>query len=456
MIAFILAALLATGAWQAVQTMKDAARTYMFGYPLVLMDVTGQVMTDPRTGKAPVNHFSHVQVFPDHLFREVVRPNNDTLYSTAWLDLSHEPLVLSVPSMAERYYVMPFMDAWTNVFAMVGTRTTGAGPGNYMVAGPDWKGEIPADVKVIHSPTNMCWLIGRIQTNAESDIPNVNKLQRQFKLTPLARWDSRRANPSVVRTGELSKVMTANPSQMVEKMSAGEFFARLGRLMKEEPPAATDAPVLEILKRFGVEPGRPFRIDNISIVRRLLLEKAVSIARRRLQETAERDRGRREENNWALVRSGIGVYKTDYELRAFVAMIGLGALPVEEAAYANAKKDRDGKPLDGRNRYRVHFAADQTPPVDAFWSLTLYDKEGFLVNNSIHRYTIGDRDSLSRNRDGSIDIFIGQDFPITGSTNWLPSCRGPFEVTMRLYMPKQGFLDGTWKPPGIEKISDGK
>lgn len=210
---------------------------------------------------------------------------------------------------------------------------------------------------------------------------------------------------------------------------------------------------MKILKRFGIEPDRPFRIDNINIVRRLLLEKAVSIARRRLQETAERDRGRHSENNWSVIRSGIGVYKTDYEIRAFVAMIGLGALPAEEAAYANAKKDREGDPLDGCNRYRVHFDAGRTPPVDAFWSLTLYDKKGFLVSNSIRRYTIGDRDSLSRNSDGSIDIFIGVDFPITGSANWLPSCRGPFEVTMRLYMPKQSFLGGTWKPPAIERIN---
>jgi hypothetical protein len=184
---------------------------------------------------------------------------------------------------------------------------------------------------------------------------------------------------------------------------------------------------MKILKRFGIEPGRPFRVDNINIVRRLLLEKAVSIARRRLQETAERDRGRNSENNWSVIRSGIGVYKTDYEIRAFVAMIGLGALPAEEVAYANARKDRKGNPLDGRNRYRVHFDVGQTPPADAFWSLTLYDKKGFLVSNPIRRYTIGDRDSLSRNSDGSIDIFIGVDFPITGSANWLAAfLPGPF------------------------------
>jgi hypothetical protein len=300
----------------------------------------------------------------------------------------------------------------------------------------------------------MCWLIGRIQTNAESDIPNVHKFQRQFKLTPLARWAGRRANPSFARISEDSKGITADPALMVAKMSAGEFFSRLSRLMKEQPPAAMDAPILMILKRFGIEPGRPFLIDNINIVRRLLFEKAVAIARRRLLETAERDRGRHSENNWSVIRSGIGVYNMDYEIRAFVAMIGLGALPAEEVAYANAKKDREGNPLDGHNRYRVHFAAGQTPPADAFWSLTLYDKKGFLVSNPIRRYTIGDRDSLSRNSDGSIDIFIGVDFPITGSTNWLPSCRGPFEVTMRLYMPKQSFLDGTWKPPGIEQISE--
>jgi hypothetical protein len=309
-------------------------------------------------------------------------------------------------------------------------------------------------MRLIRSPTNMCWLVGRIQTSGESDFPNVRALQRQFKLTLLSRWPAREANPSFSRTGQDSAKNAPDPASLVEQMTADEFFARLGKLMTEQPPAAADVPIFAALNRFGLEPGKLFSIDEVNRVRRFLLGKALVAARKKLRETVKRDRGRGSDNNWSVIRSGIGAYHTNYEIRAFVAMIGLGALPAEEAAYANAQKDGKGKPLGGRFRYRIHFDAGQTPPVDAFWSLTLYDRQGFLVDNAIRRYTVGDRDLLSRNSDGSMDIFIQQDFPITGSANWLPSGQGPFEITMRLYMPRKSFLDGSWKPPAIERLCD--
>jgi hypothetical protein len=451
LLAGLVAAGLAFGAYQSVRIFKDGVQAYLFGYPLVLMDVTRQAAVDPQTGQqAPANHFIHALSFPDHNFRTVVRPNNDTLYSSAWIDLSAEPLVLTVPDTAGRYYVMPFMDAWTNVFAMVGKRTTGTGPGDYLLAGPGWQGKIPANVKIIHSPTNMSWLIGRIQVNGNSDLPNVHKLQERFKLTPLSRWDSRLANPAFMITIEKSIGLSANPSAMVEKMPDGEFFARLSLLLGKHPSAAADAPVMTMLTRFGIEPGKTFDMNNLNIVRRLLLEKAVALTRQKLQEIAGRDRS--SENNWSVARDGIGVYGTAYEVRAFVALIGLGALPVQEAAYPNASKDREGKPLDGQYRYRIHFDAGKTPPVDAFWSLTMYDEKGFLVDNPIRRYTIGDRDGLTFNADGSLDIIIQRDRPAQGEQNWLPANKGPFAVSMRLYMPKPDFLNGQWKLPAIERM----
>jgi hypothetical protein len=222
--------------------------------------------------------------------------------------------------------------------------------------------------------------------------------------------------------------------------------------MGQQPPAPVDAPMLKTLTEFGIAPGRPFDMAELGIGQRLLLDKAVQLARKKLQETADSDRS--SENNWAVVRAGIGVYGTDYAVRAFVSLIGLGALTPEEAAYPNAGKDRDGRPLSGDHRYRIHFEPEQTPPVDAFWSLTMYDERGFLIDNPIRRYTIGDRDPLTFNPDGSLDILVQHQQPAGSLSNWLPAPAGPFQVTMRLYLPGPDFLNGRWKLPGIERLGN--
>jgi len=349
---------------QAVQVLKDGTQAYLFGYSLVLMDETKRSMIDSENGRAPLNHFAHIQYFPDHKFRLVVRPNNDTLYSTAWIDLAEEPLVLSVPDTKDRYYVMPFMDAWTNVFASVGKRTTGTGSGNFLVAGPDWQGEVPSDVQLIRSPTNMTWLIGRIQTNTEKDFASVADLQQKTTLTPLSRWGSGKANQGYIARPSESQRSSDNPSVRVETMSAGEFFSKLSSLMGEQPPADSDGPVLKKLAEFGIEPGKPFEIEKLGLFRRLLLRKSVEIARKKLRQATEQDRS--SENGWTVIRKGIGVYGDQYHVRSFVSLVGLGALPPEEAAYPNCQRDHEGRPLSGKHRYRIHFEAGQTPPVDAF------------------------------------------------------------------------------------------
>lgn len=450
---------LAAGVYQSVRIFKNGVQAYLFGYPLVVMDVTREKTADPVTDKKlPSNHFVHALSFPDHNFRGVVRPNNDTLYSAAWFDLSAEPIVLSVPDTAGRYYVMPFMDAWTNVFAMVGKRSTGTGPGNYLLVGPGWKGSVPDDVKVINAPTNLLWLIGRIQVNGKSDLPNVYELQKGFTLTPLSRWSLRQPNQAYTissdRVKDVAKVKKMNPSAIVEKMPAEEFFARLSVLMGKQPAAKEDAPMMKMLTGFGIEPGKSFQMGDLNFIKRLLLEKAVATTRSKMKEVAKLRTGQTPENGWGVSRKGVGVFGTAYDVRAFVAAFGLGALPPEEAVYPAAFIDGEGKPLNGRNRYRIHFDAGKTPPVDAFWSLTLYDETQFLVDNPIHRYTIGDRDELKYNPDGSLDIFIQHDRPAQGESNWLPAGEGDFSLTMRLYMPKPSFMNGQWKLPAVERIED--
>jgi len=196
----LLFVILAVFAQYCISTLKRYGGSYLYGYPLVLMDQTRQAMAKRGSSEVAANHLIHIQRFPDHTFRNVVRPNNDTLYSIAWLDLSGEPLILSVPDTQGRYYVMPFMDAWTNVFASVGRRTTGTAAGHYALTGPDWQGTLPEDIQQISSPTNMVWMIGRIQTNGQEDIPAVAELQAKIQLTPLNRWGIGEPNPQNIFT----------------------------------------------------------------------------------------------------------------------------------------------------------------------------------------------------------------------------------------------------------------
>ncbi|MCA0893266.1 DUF1254 domain-containing protein [Microbulbifer agarilyticus] len=429
----------------SLSLVKKTAQAYVYSYPLALMALTRDTMLGSGF---TLNRFSHIQSFPDHTFRNVVRPNNDTLYSIAWLDLSTGPLVLDVPDTAGRQYVMPLMDMWTNVFATVGKGSTGTGAGSYLIAGPDWQGTVPADVQEIAAPTHGVWIIGRIQTNGRSDIPNVRELQREVFLTPLASWlTGERDNGQVMEAN--AKTGKRDPAAELMAMSATEYFALVHKLLQKQWTLAQDDVAVTSLRTLGIVPGSNEAKEHWNPLQTLLMDRAIKIAQSRVLSAVN---GPRElENGWAVWRSKLGRYGDDYGLRMAVAVIGLGALPPEEAAYPNAEVDVEGNPLLGANRYRLHFPAGQTPPVDAFWSLTMYDEDGFLVDNPINRYTIGDRDSLQYNEDGSLDIFI-QFGPPENQANWLPAPDGTFAVTMRLYLPGDEFLSGEWQVPGLQRV----
>ena len=436
-------------AQKSIKMLKDGAQAYLYGYSLVLMETTRHLTTESDQGQVSINQFAHARGFPDHQFRLVVRPNCDTLYSSAWIDLTAEPIVLSVPDMGDRYYVMPLMDAWTNVFAYVGTRTTGSGPGHYMIAGPDWKGHVPEGVQIIQSPTNLTWLIGRIQANGRQDLPSVHQLQDKLALTLLSRWPSGAPNPAV-SIDKQPESRTLDTKAVVAAMSPSEFFSTLARMMGKQPPAASDAPILKTLAGFGIIPGKPFNLEEIGFLRRWMLAKAVEVTRKKMVEIAASDRS--SINKWTIPPDILGNYGTSYDVRALVSMVGLGALKPAEAVYPMTNMDITGKLLSGSHRYNIHFDAGQTPPVDAFWSLTMYDERGFLINNPIHRYALGNRDALEFNSEGSLDILIQHHSPETKKSNWLPAPAGNFAVTLRLYLPRAEFLDGTWKLPPIERI----
>ncbi|QWC92392.1 DUF1254 domain-containing protein [Cupriavidus metallidurans] len=430
---------------QAMKTLS--AEVFTYAYPLVLMDVTREV----ATAKVPVNTFGHKRAFPDAAFTDVVSPNADTLYSSAWLDLSKEPMVLSVPDTSGRYYLMPMLDAWTNVFASPGKRTTGTKRGVFAIVGPNWQGQLPKGVKEIRSPTDMAWLIGRIQTNGKQDYANVHRLQDQFRLVPLSAWrkGSRTAVQPVPRAAMIDT--ETPPAEQVAAMDAQAFFTRLAALLPANPPAADDAAMVEKMQRMGIKVGQPFKTTVLEPSTARAVQEGASAALTMIKANGRKSAAGN--MGWRVQRD-IGVYGTDYGRRAVVAMFGLGANLPEDAIYPTARADAMGRPFDGGSRYVLHFDKSQLPPVKAFWSLTMYNEKQALVSNSMQRYAIGSRDRLRYNRDGSLDIYIQYERPDERKvSNWLPAPPDAFNLMLRAYWPDQVVLDGKWMPPAVQRVN---
>jgi len=432
------------------QAMKAlSAEVFTYAYPLVLMDVTRELMSL----RTPPNTFSHKRTFPDASFTEVVTPNADTLYSSAWLDLSKEPVVLSVPDTRGRYYLMPLMDAWTNVFASPGKRTTGTQRGNFVITGPGWEGPLPKGMKQIKSPTAMVWLIGRTQANGKKDFPAVHRLQDQYRLTPLSAWQMGvRAAPVKPAAPSPTLDTQSPPVEQVAAMDAQAFFSRFASLLPANPPAAADAAMVEKIRRMGLEPGVPFKTTVLEPATARAVQEGATAALQGIYEMSRRgnaDAG----NGWVMHRD-LGNYGANYGRRAVTAMVGLGANLPEDAIYASTRTDAGGRALQGSSSYVLHFAKDQLPPAKAFWSLSLYNQRQAFVENPIGRYAIGSRDRLRYNRDGSLDIYIQHERPEGGRVaNWLPAPPDGLNMTLRAYWPEQALLDGSWMPPPVVRAN---
>lgn len=435
---------------EAYETGLDA---YLYLYPLVTMEITRAQMTNVEPGKpptrAPMNTFGHLRAFPPANFKFVVRPNFDTLYSSAWLDLLREPLIVSVPDTAGRYYLLPVMDMWTDVFAVIGKRTTGTAAGDYALVAPTWQGRLPDGVERIDAPTPTVRIIGRTQTNGQKDYPAVWAVQDGFRVTPLSQWrgEARQSQPTFDPTVD----MTTPPPRQVAAMPPARFFSVGMELLRRQGPHLADQPLLARMKRIGLEYGSAFDFNAADPAVQRGLQRAASDA---LKLTAEKASSiGRQANGWQINTDTIGVYGTSYLKRAIVARALLGANLPEDAVYPATSVDGDGKPLDGTNRYRIRFETGELPPVSAFWSITLYDGEGYAVPNALDRFAIGDRDGLALNADGSLDIVVSAADPgPERKSNWLPAPPGPFNLTMRLYGPARSVLDGSWLPPPVRRV----
>ncbi|MBO0763224.1 MAG: DUF1254 domain-containing protein [Hyphomicrobiaceae bacterium] len=438
----------AAPALSAHEAREIAREAYIYAYPLVLTEITRRVMTNverPVGLRSPMNQIAHARGFPDTSFADVARPSADTLNSAMFFDTSKEPMVISIPESGGRYYYLSLLDMWSDVFAMRGKRASGTAAQTFAVVGPHWQGRLPNGVGAIRSPTALVWLAGRIQANGKTDLAAAHKLQDGIKAVPLSHY----GKPSRPPKGQVDPRQDMSvPASQVEKMHATAFFALFAELMKENPPHPGDAAMLARLKRIGLEPGKAFSLAAVAPETRQALQAAPAEALAQIK-AAFANSGR-PANGWRTNLTAIGTYGADYLQRAGVAYAGLGFNTPEDAVYPTAF-DAEGQPFSSDKRYVLHFGKDQLPKVRAFWSLALYDGQQRVAANPLNRYVIGDRDKLTFNDDGSLDLYVERASPGSDKeANWLPApASGPFTLSLRLYWPAQEVLKGAWVPPPV-------
>lgn len=443
---FILAVLTFTvGLTRSAQAQSPTIlQDYLYGYAPVAVEATRAFLTavpdTTQPGRAPINQFAYTKTLSTPSEQLVIRPNADTLYSGAWLDLTAQPIILHVPDVGSRYYVMPLLDAYSNEFSSIGSRTTGTKKGNYAIVGPLWQGATPANVDgVIVAPTNTVWLMGRTLVYGAADLPNAAAITSQYQLIPLS------AYPAFLQTGKYqppAKVpvtlpnldFVATPVTNSVGFSKPEFFDVLAAYALQNPAPAAQRTQTEAFVLNGL-------INQDELNSTVASQADTAIANELVSATTLN-------NGWSFI-ANVGSYGTNYLLRAAIASYGLGAASSQDAIYLNASTDNGGSPLNGSKSYKVHFAPGQTPPQQGFWSVTVYNQSGFLVSNSLDRYSLGSVSGLVANSDGSIDILLQNTKPATLQSNWLPVPTAQFNLTLRIYWPDSSVLNGSWIAPTV-------
>lgn len=439
----------------ALQIATDA---YVYGYSLMTTEVTRVQMTNvakPDGLHAPMGQFINVKRYPPADFRGVSAPNADTLYSLAWVDLS-EPQVFSQPDMGKRYYLMPMYNMWMTIFDSPGARTTGGKAANYLLTGPDWKGEVPAGMTQIKSATPKMLILGRTYADGtETDYQAVNALQAQLKITPLSAWGKPYTPKAPPVDPNPGFSMTAKPQEVILGMDTSTYFNKLATLMcKEAPPAAIDAPILARMATIGIEPCKTFDLNKLDPATQEALK---DLPKNTLELIGSKKAAMGKLVNGWTYTVGLGVYGTDYMKRALVAAFGWPANIEKDAVYPYTQTDSKGEQLNGSHNYTLTFAKGQTPPVDGFWSITMYeiDKGWWFVPNALNKFTVSLRDNPKFNANGSLTLYFQNQSPGKDKeSNWLPAPKGDFLPMLRMYWPKENnpsILDGTWAPPQILK-----
>jgi hypothetical protein len=439
----------------ALEDVQRAAEDiYIYGYPLLLMDLTRRMNTatiQPSSHDAPVNRFAHSRFLPGPFDRRGPHPNSDCLTSSAWVDLNKEPVVLSVPH-TQRYYLLSLFSEWYEILGSISPQKTETHPGHFGLVGPKWSGKLPPGVKRIESPTEFVWIQGYCAVDGAEDIQLAHSLQNQILLTPLSEWGlppSPHALPCRLKFDEKT-----TPQEQLSALDAQRFFTHLSTLMQrnQAQPSSCDSEILAECARIGYFPSEDFAFEMLPGDTVEAMHSAVAAAQSRIVE-AETKSGQRVSGNWSLYTHP-GMYQRDYLARAAAARTGHTVTLAEDITCFQTAVDDAGEPLKGTHRYTMDLDANRMPPVNGFWSLTLYDRSHHLVTNDIQRYALGDRDRLRHNPDNSLSIHIQHEWPgANQDSNWLPAPKDSFNLILRLYWPKAEILNGTWRPPAVTRVN---
>jgi hypothetical protein len=438
-----------------------ATLAYIYGFPLVAVIRTADFSTNPDTppapGRGPINTFNHFREFPNSNFTDIVRVNLDTLYSTAYLNMSKEPLVLKVPPITDRYFTLQFIDAYSNNFNYVGSRLNETTGGTYLVTGPNWQGTVPSGMKQIKAPTDSGLIGLRIFVNGPDDVSTVNSIQDKFSLSPLSGNTTSPATSVGVTSSNASKEIPVKFTPSAIPKTGIAIYDEIGKDLANNLPPQADSEVLAKFKTIGIGPGlTPSKSANDTVNQ--AFEKGITNGQQLIDEKVL-NLGP-VVNGWAIpgIAAGggkvaFGDFGTDYLLRSAVAQYGLFANSPDEAVYPTAFVDSQGQNLTGMHNYVIHFDNGQTPPVKAFWSVTLYNNKSYLADNPINRYAVSEI-GLKNNTDGSLDIYIQHDNPGKDKeSNWLPAPAGDFNLILRQYVPEEPILNGQYQYPLIKQVS---
>jgi hypothetical protein len=433
-----------TGPLTRQQQVDLAAQAFVFGQPLV---ITRRTMAT-FAGNGPLNTMLRAANLATPQSRAVVAPNRDTLYLFAPIDVTNEPLVLQVPKVDDRYFAIQFLDAYTDVFDYVGTRTDGGAAGTYLVTAPGYNGPIPPGAKPIAMHTPQGVLLGRVRVRNDADLEAARAIQQQVVLTPLATF--------LGQPDTAAKVSLGPPPGTPQTTAAAGigFFDELGDGLAANPPT-TDAQrqLVDRLAAIGVGPGQHPSTSATDDATRSIYTDGIKQGQDQIA-AAVRALAANMHNGWRL-NTDVGQYGDDLAHRAAVAQNGWGANGPEEAVYPQGVTDGDGQPLTGAKRYVLHFDAGQLPPVQplGFWSVTVYTPDRFLVDNPINRYSIGgDTAGLVTNPDGSLDLYLQHDAPAGHEADWLPTPEGAFSLSLRLYLPQRSATDGSYDYPPVRAV----
>jgi hypothetical protein len=433
-----------------------ATLAYIWGFPLVTMERQFNFVTSPNIppgpGRGPANSVSCATDLVNASFTDVVTPNSDTLYCQSQFDLRKEPVVVVLPPINDRYYSFEFLDAYTNDYAYLGQRASGSNAGTYLMAGPDWNGQVPEGMTKIWTPTNLAWLITRTLVKGPADVPNVIAVQDKIMVKPLSGFlgNTTTSSPVPVTGTNASKEIPIGPQPTLIAPTGIKIFDEIGAAMEGNPLNPPDPVLVTKLASIGVGPGKVPSTeanDTIKTALQVGITEGQKMIDARVANFGTLD------NGW-LVNPQPGVYGTDYLFRAATAQFGLGANIGQEAFYPTTFTDSQGQPLNGNNSYLIHFDPGQIPPVDGFWSVSMYNDKNLFIDNPINRYSIGKyTDGIKNNTDGSLDIFIQNKNPGPDKeSNWLPSPEGSFNMVMRLYLPQPQALNGTWQLPLVQHV----